>query len=297
MRRGPVPGDRSVRRPVPLAERRGSTRRRSRTPRRPTRPSGPPTPFRSPAEVRGELNGQELPLYRLIWQRTLASQMADADGHHGQRAPRRDVVDGRRTTRVRRHRHHDHVPRLPPGLRRGSRRARRASAPTEERCCRRSPSDNVVPGRRRSTPNGHTTTPPARYTEASLVKRLEELGIGRPSTWASIIQTIQDRGYVWKKGQALVPTWTAFAVVNLLEQHFDDARRLRLHRPDGGRPRRDRPQRGPEGGVADALLLRRRATLPGPEAARRGEPRRDRRRGDQHVPARPRRSDGKPRSS
>ena len=72
------------------------------------------------------------------------------------------------------------------------------------------------------TPQGHATTPPARYTEASLVKRLEELGIGRPSTWASIIQTIQDRGYVWKKGQALVPTWTAFAVVGLLEQHFDD---------------------------------------------------------------------------
>ena len=69
---------------------------------------------------------------------------------------------------------------------------------------------------------GHTTSPPARFTEASLVKRLEELGIGRPSTYASIMQTIQDRGYVWKKGTALVPTWTAFAVVNLLEQHFTD---------------------------------------------------------------------------
>ena len=71
-------------------------------------------------------------------------------------------------------------------------------------------------------PQGHSTSPPARYTEASLVKRLEELGIGRPSTWASIIQTVQDRGYVWKKGQALVPTWTAFAVVNLMELHFDE---------------------------------------------------------------------------
>ena len=71
-------------------------------------------------------------------------------------------------------------------------------------------------------PQGHTTQPPARYTEASLVKRLEELGIGRPSTYASIMQTIQDRGYVWKKGTALVPTWTAFAVANLLEQHFGD---------------------------------------------------------------------------
>jgi DNA topoisomerase-1 len=71
-------------------------------------------------------------------------------------------------------------------------------------------------------PQGHRTSPPARYTEASLVKRLEELGIGRPSTWASIIQTVQDRGYVWKKGQALIPTWTAFAVVNLMELHFDE---------------------------------------------------------------------------
>jgi DNA topoisomerase-1 len=67
---------------------------------------------------------------------------------------------------------------------------------------------------------GHSTTPPSRYTEPSLVARLEELGIGRPSTYASIMQTIQDRGYVWKKGSALVPTFVAFAVINLLEQHF-----------------------------------------------------------------------------
>ena len=67
---------------------------------------------------------------------------------------------------------------------------------------------------------GHTTQPPPRYTEATLVKTLEEKGIGRPSTYASIMQTIQDRGYVWKKGQALVPTTDAFAVVALLEQHF-----------------------------------------------------------------------------
>jgi DNA topoisomerase-1 len=72
----------------------------------------------------------------------------------------------------------------------------------------------------RLEPAGHTTQPPARYTEASLVKAMEELGIGRPSTYASIMQTIQDRGYVWKKGPALVPTFVAFAVVNLLEQHF-----------------------------------------------------------------------------
>jgi DNA topoisomerase I len=70
------------------------------------------------------------------------------------------------------------------------------------------------------TPDGHTTNPPARYTEASLVKALEELGIGRPSTYSSIIKTIQDRGYVHKKGSALVPSWVAFAVTGLLEQHF-----------------------------------------------------------------------------
>src|SRR5207248_8471863 len=68
---------------------------------------------------------------------------------------------------------------------------------------------------------GHETQPPARYTEASLVKALEDLGVGRPSTYASIISTIQSRGYVWKKGTALVPSFTAFAVVTLLEQHFE----------------------------------------------------------------------------
>jgi DNA topoisomerase-1 len=72
----------------------------------------------------------------------------------------------------------------------------------------------------RLEPQGHTTTPPPRYTEPGLVKALEELGIGRPSTYASILQTIQDRGYVWKKGGALVPSWVAFAVVGLLERHF-----------------------------------------------------------------------------
>jgi len=68
----------------------------------------------------------------------------------------------------------------------------------------------------------HETQPPSRFTEASLVKRLEELGVGRPSTYASIIATIQDRGYVWKRGSALVPSFTAFAVVGLLERHFGD---------------------------------------------------------------------------
>jgi DNA topoisomerase-1 len=176
----------------------------------------PTTPYRSPQVVQRELNPQELALYRLVWQRTLASQMADATGttvsvrlgatsanestdcefaasgttitFPGYRAVYVSDDEGDGTTEA-----------LLPPLTAGD------GVPVES-----------------LTPQGHATTPPARYTEASLVKRLEELGIGRPSTWASIIQTIQDRGYVWKKGQALVPTWTAFAVVGLLEQHFDD---------------------------------------------------------------------------
>src|SRR4029077_19534162 len=69
-------------------------------------------------------------------------------------------------------------------------------------------------------PVSHETKPPARYTEASLVKELEQRGIGRPSTYAAVIETIQARNYAWRKGTALVPAWTAFAVTNLLEQHF-----------------------------------------------------------------------------
>ena len=71
-------------------------------------------------------------------------------------------------------------------------------------------------------PGGHATQPPARYTEASLVKAMEDIGVGRPSTYASIVSTILDRGYVWKKGSAMVPSLTAFGVVGLLEQHFAD---------------------------------------------------------------------------
>jgi DNA topoisomerase-1 len=68
--------------------------------------------------------------------------------------------------------------------------------------------------------DGHSTSPPSRFTEPSLVKAMEELGVGRPSTYASIMETIQNRGYAWKKGAALVPTWTAFAVIGLLEAYF-----------------------------------------------------------------------------
>ncbi len=179
----------------------------------------PTTPMRSPRDVANELDRQELALYTLIWQRTLASQMADARGttlslrlgavsahentdceftasgttieFEGHRAVLADLDSDAENDNEK----EELLPALAVG--------------------------DVVPVQA-YTPEGHNTTPPARFTEASLVKRLEELGIGRPSTWASIIQTIQDRGYVWKKGQALVPTWTAFAVVGLLEDHFDD---------------------------------------------------------------------------
>ena len=177
----------------------------------------PVTPYRSPKQVEGELNSQELALYRLIWQRTLASQMADAAG----------VTVSVRLGAISEHEQTDcefaasGTTITFPGYRAVYVAADDDGDGTKEALLPPLAQGEVIPVES-LTPNGHTTTPPARYTEASLVKRLEELEIGRPSTWASIIQTIQDRGYVWKKGQALVPTWTAFAVVGLLEQHFAD---------------------------------------------------------------------------
>jgi len=162
------------------------------------------------------LNSQELALYRLIWQRTLASQMADAAG----------VTVSVRLGAVSEHEQTDcefaasGTTITFPGYRAVYVAADDGDG-TKEALLPPLAQGEVVPVAS-LTPNGHSTSPPSRYTEASLVKRLEELEIGRPSTWASIIQTIQDRGYVWKKGQALVPTWTAFAVVGLLEQHFTD---------------------------------------------------------------------------
>lgn len=176
----------------------------------------PTTPYRSPNQVSGELNSQELALYRLIWQRTLASQMADATG----------VTVSVRLGAASAHEQTDcefsasGTTITFPGYRAVYVASDADDGTTEALLPRLTVGDTVPVAS--LAPNGHTTSPPARYTEASLVKRLEELEIGRPSTWASIIQTIQDRGYVWKKGQALVPTWTAFAVVGLLEQHFTD---------------------------------------------------------------------------
>jgi DNA topoisomerase-1 len=181
------------------------------------RPAG--DTFRTPADVRRELNDLERRLYELIWMRTLASQMADARGKTvsvrvgARAADGRDTEFGAAGTTI---------------TFQGYRRAYvegtdegDAPAGDDERILPALAVGDVVPLGELEA-NGHSTSPPARYTEASLVKKLEELGIGRPSTWAYIIQTILDRGYVWKKGQALVPTWTAFAVVNLMERHFDE---------------------------------------------------------------------------
>jgi DNA topoisomerase-1 len=181
----------------------------------------PTTPYRSPKQVEGELNSQDLALYRLIWQRTLASQMADATGvtvsvrlgatsSHPAGGTDADCEFSASGTTI-----------TFPGYRAVYVSSDDDGDGSKEALLPPLAAGEVVPVES-LTPSGHTTSPPARYTEASLVKRLEELEIGRPSTWASIIQTIQDRGYVWKKGQALVPTWTAFAVVGLLEQHFGD---------------------------------------------------------------------------
>ncbi len=182
----------------------------------------PTTPYRSPQSLGSELNSQELALYRMVWQRTLASQMADATGvtvsvrlaanstdrTTGELTDCEFAASGTTITF--------------PGYRAvyvASKEAGDDDAESEALLPPLAEGDEVPIAS--IEPNGHSTSPPARYTEASLVKRLEELGIGRPSTWASIIQTIQDRGYVWKKGQALVPTWTAFAVIRLLEEHFE----------------------------------------------------------------------------
>ncbi len=182
----------------------------------------PTTPLRSPDSLASELNGQELSLYRLVWQRTLASQMADANGTTVSvrlAAPAAEPAAAAATdcefaasgTTI-----------TFPGYRQVYVESTdEAEAEDDKEALLPPLTVGQTVAVSELTPNGHATVPPARYTEASLVKKLEELGIGRPSTWASIIQTVQDRGYVWKKGQALVPTWTAFAVVGLMEKHFD----------------------------------------------------------------------------
>ncbi|MGD9622422.1 MAG: type I DNA topoisomerase [Mycolicibacterium sp.] len=178
--------------------------------------------FQTPGQLHSALDGDEFRLYELIWQRTVASQMADARGttlslriagsaRLGD-APARDVVfnaSGRTIT---------FAGFLKAYVESLDEQAGGEADDAESRL------PNLTQGQRVAaaglSADGHTTSPPARYTEASLIKTLEDFGIGRPSTYSSIIKTIQDRGYVHKKGSALVPSWVAFAVIGLLEQHF-----------------------------------------------------------------------------
>jgi DNA topoisomerase-1 len=179
------------------------------------RPAG--ETFATPDAVRRELDGDDFRLYELIWQRTVASQMADARGTTlslriaGASGDQQVVfaASGRTIT-------------FAGFLKAYVETVDELAGGEADDAERRLP--HLTEGQRvdatELTPDGHSTNPPPRYTEASLVKALEELGIGRPSTYSSIIKTIQDRGYVHKKGSALVPSWVAFAVTGLLEQHF-----------------------------------------------------------------------------
>ncbi|MFC8532530.1 type I DNA topoisomerase [Streptomyces sp. NPDC057249] len=177
------------------------------------RPSG--DRFRTPAET--GLTGDQFRLYELIWKRTVASQMKDATGNSvtvkigGRASDGRDAefsASGKTIT------FHGFMKAYVEG----------ADDPNAELDDRERRLPQVTEGDALSADemsvDGHATKPPARYTEASLVKELEEREIGRPSTYASIIGTILDRGYVFKKGTALVPSFLSFAVVNLLEKHF-----------------------------------------------------------------------------
>ena len=178
------------------------------------RPAG--DSFRTPRQVAGELNRDELALYELVWKRTVASQMHDARGvtlslRLGASEDGTDIEFGASGTAI-----------TFRGFLAAYEESTDDEAAVERDEERRLP--HLAVGdelrARELEPEGHATTPPARYTEASLVQALEERGIGRPSTYASIMSTILDRGYVFKRGTALVPAFLAFAVISLLEQHF-----------------------------------------------------------------------------
>ena len=181
------------------------------------RPAG--ESFATPGQLSGQLDAEEFKLYDLIWKRTVASQMADAKGTSmkvtvaGTAATDKGSYDvefsatGRTIT-------------FPGFLKAYGADDAKGDKKGETRL------PHLEEGRaltaKEVSAEGHSTNPPARYTEASLVKKMEDLGIGRPSTYASIIKTIQDRGYVVSRGNALVPSWVAFAVVGLLEENFTE---------------------------------------------------------------------------
>ena len=174
--------------------------------------------MRTPDELRRELDADERAALRAVWMRTIACQMADA---RGRRVSAR-IGATSSTGELCEFAASGSTIEFPGFFRAYVEGADDPDAELEDRTRRRS---RPSPTARRSRCDAldlssHTTQPPARYTEASLMKELEERGIGRPSTYAAVVGTIQDRGYVWRKGNTLVPSWTGFASVQLLERHF-----------------------------------------------------------------------------
>lgn len=174
--------------------------------------------FATPGELHSVLDNDEFRLYELIWQRTVASQMADARGTTLSLRITGESASGETAVFAASGRTITFSGFLSAYVESLDDQAGGEADDAESRLPRLSEGQRV--NATDLTPDGHSTNPPPRYTEASLIKALEDYGIGRPSTYSSIIKTIQDRGYVHKKGSALVPSWVAFAVTGLLEQHF-----------------------------------------------------------------------------
>ena len=179
------------------------------------RPAG--DSFRTPAQVASALRGDEFKLYELIWKRTVASQMADAKGSTatiklGAAAATGQDAEFSASGTVITFRG------FLAAYEEGRDESRNDADESESRLPNVKEEDVLTAAD--VTASGHETSPPPRFTEASLTKEMEERDIGRPSTYASTLSTIMDRGYVRKQGSALIPTWIAFSVIRLLEQHF-----------------------------------------------------------------------------
>ena len=180
--------------------------------------------FRTPAQVASVLNRQQLALYDLIWKRTVASQMADALGFTATIRVRTDVeVEGQPHAVLS---SASGTVITSPGFRlayqEGQDKGRYDAETTDAEKTLPQVSEGELALLEEAQVQGHQTQPPGRYTEATLVKTMEELGIGRPSTYAATIQTIGDRGYVTHRGQYLVPTWLAFSVTRLMEENLSN---------------------------------------------------------------------------
>ncbi|OZD04967.1 DNA topoisomerase I [Rhodococcus sp. 06-235-1A] len=174
--------------------------------------------FQTPGQLHSALQTDEFRLYELIWQRTVASQMADLRGTTLTLRITGTAGTGEECTFSASGRTITFAGFLKAYVESVDDEAGGQTDDAESRLPALKAGQAVTATK--LDPDGHTTNPPARFTEASLIKTLEELGIGRPSTYSSIIKTILDRGYVYKRGSALVPSWVAFSVIALLEAHF-----------------------------------------------------------------------------